>query len=83
MHIARELGVEDVTQEQLDMVIRAIRDPMIGGWPLIHWEWVFSESRAESRGVEVVGEWPESADRRVSLKFGDGRTPTEIDLPGQ
>ena len=44
LHIARELGVEDVTQEQIDMVIRAIRDPMIGGWPLIHWEWVFSEA---------------------------------------
>ena len=87
MHIARELGVEDVTQEQIDMVIRAIRDPMIGGWPLIHWEWVFSEvwgeNHPESRGVDVVGEWPESDDRRVSLRFAVEATQSDIVLADQ
>ena len=87
MHFARELGVEDVTQEQIDMVIRAIRDPMIGGWPLIHWEWVFSETWVEtgsdSRGVDIVGEWPESSGRRVSLRYGDLAMQSEVELRDQ
>ena len=29
--------IDDVTPEMVRNVGRAIRDPMIGGWPLIHW----------------------------------------------
>ncbi len=87
MHYARELGINDVTQEQIDMVIRAIRDPMIGGWPLIHWEWVFSErwgvSQVESRGANVVGEWPESVNRVVTISFDPDAGVPDFSLPDQ
>ena len=48
--------INGVTQEQVLNVRRAIQDPMIGGWPLIHWEWVFSTDQ-HALGVEVIGEW--------------------------
>ncbi|MBA3380173.1 MAG: hypothetical protein H0T93_14950, partial [Chloroflexia bacterium] len=54
--------IEDVTPEIVHNVGRAIRDPMIGGWPLIHWEWLFSIGREGAavmhhhpRGIEVIG----------------------------
>lgn len=68
--------IEDVTPEVAHNVGRAVRDPMIGGWPLIHWEWLFSTDRTEAdaphrnaRGIEVIGEWPDSDDRQVTLRF--------------
>ncbi len=68
--------IDDVTPQVVDKVVRAIRDPMIGGWPLIHWEWVFSTecedsgaARRNGRGIEVVGAWPESDDRKVTLRY--------------
>jgi hypothetical protein len=60
--------IEDVTPEMVQNVGRAIKDPMIGGWPLIHWEWVFSTERA-GRGIEVVGEWPDSENRLVTFRY--------------
>ena len=60
--------IEDVTPEMVQNVGRAIQDPMIGGWPLIHWEWVFSNWRA-GRGIEVVGAWPDSENRLVTLRY--------------
>lgn len=64
-----------VTQEQVRNVRRAIQDPMIGGWPLIHWEWVFSTDQ-HALGVEVIGEWPDNEARRVTLRYhpGSGRS---------
>lgn len=66
----------DVTPEIVQHVGRAIRDPIIGGWPLIHWEWLFSDDHAENvnadhhaRGIEVIGAWPDSEDRQVTLRF--------------
>jgi hypothetical protein len=56
----------DITPKLMDDVRRAFFDPMIGGWPLIHWEWVFCLDPA-SCGVTVTGEWPESPNRRVTL----------------
>jgi hypothetical protein len=63
--------IEDVTPEIVQNVGRAIRDPMIGGWPLIHWEWVFSTER-QGRGIEVIGAWPDSDDRAVTLRYDPG-----------
>ena len=70
--------IEDVTPEIVRNVGRAIQDPMIGGWPLIHWEWVFSMER-HGRGIEVVGSWPDSANRMVTLRY-DPATGT-LDQP--
>ncbi len=50
-----------VTQEQVRNVRRAIQDPMIGGWPLIHWEWVFSTDQHALGG---------GSDRRVAGQRG-------------
>lgn len=61
----------DVSPELVDDVRRAFFDPMIGGWPLIHWEWVFCLDPGSS-GVAVTGEWPESEGRRVELRSGAG-----------
>jgi hypothetical protein len=63
--------IDEVTPEMVQNVGRAIRDPMIGGWPLIHWEWVFSTKR-QGRGIEVIGEWPDSEDRLVTLRHAPG-----------
>ncbi len=69
------MTIEDVAPEIVENVGRAIRDPMIGGWPLIHWEWLFSENdetgddRPSPRGIEVIGAWPDSDDRQVTLRF--------------
>ena len=60
--------IDEVTQEMVQHVGRAIRDPMIGGWPLIHWEWVFSTEH-QGRGIAVVGAWPDSDDRLVTLRY--------------
>lgn len=67
---------EDVTPELVENVGRAIRDPMIGGWPLIHWEWLFSSDveaagafPGHPRGIEVIGAWPDSDDRQVTLRY--------------
>lgn len=66
----------EVTPEIVQNVGRAIRDPMIGGWPLIHWEWLFSTdwegagtANHHARGIDVVGEWPDSEDRKVTLRY--------------
>jgi len=59
--------IDDVTPEIVRNVGRAIQDPMIGGWPLIHWEWVFS-AEGSGRGIEVIGAWPDSANRLVTLR---------------
>ncbi len=68
--------IEDVTPEIVHNVGRAIRDPMIGGWPLIHWEWLFSIGREGAavmhhhpRGIEVIGAYPDSEDRQVTLRY--------------
>ncbi len=68
--------IEEVTPEIVHNVGRAVRDPMIGGWPLIHWEWVFSTDRDDAgtahwhaRGIEVIGAWPDSEDRKVTLRY--------------
>ncbi len=68
--------IEDVTPEIVQNVGRAIRDPMIGGWPLIHWEWLFSIHPDKAgiappypRGIEVIGAWPDSEDRKVTLRY--------------
>lgn len=68
--------IEDVTPEVVHNVGRAIRDPMIGGWPLIHWEWLFSTDREAvgvshlpPRGIEVIGAWPDSDNRQVTLRY--------------
>ena len=67
--------IDEVTPEVVDMVVRAIRDPMIGGWPLIHWEWVFSTDwllgpdERHCRGVLVMGAYPEEPDRSVTLRY--------------
>ncbi len=69
------MTIEDVAPEIVENVGRAIRDPMIGGWPLIHWEWLFSDDRDDDaerpapRGIEVIGAWPDSDDRQVTLRF--------------
>jgi hypothetical protein len=68
--------IEDLSPELVDNVRRAILDPMIGGWPLIHWEWVFSTS-GHGRGIDVIGEWPESEGRLVTLRHAPG--PSGID----
>jgi len=63
--------IENVTPEMVRNVQRAIVDPMIGGWPLIHWEWVFSRER-RGRGIEVIGAWPDSVGRLVTLRHAPG-----------
>lgn len=60
--------IESVTPEIVQNVRRAILDPMIGGWPLIHWEWIFSTDQ-HALGVEVIGEWPDHEDRQVTLRY--------------
>ncbi len=68
--------IEEVTPEIVHNVGRAIRDPMIGGWPLIHWEWLFSIDREGAgvmylhpRGIEVIGAYPDSDNRQVTLRY--------------
>lgn len=68
--------IADVTPEIVQHVGRAIRDPMIGGWPLIHWEWLFSNGEADigdtiddPRGIDVIGAYPDSEDRQVTLRY--------------
>lgn len=56
----------DITPKLVEDVSRAFFDPMIGGWPLIHWEWIFCLDPS-SLGITVTGEWPESPNRRVVL----------------
>ena len=81
--------IEDITPEVLDMVVRAIRDPMIGGWPLIHWEWVFSAEREDigatqrhGRGIAVIGAYPDSEDRLVTLRYHPAAGTPDHDLNG-
>lgn len=80
--------IEDVAPEIVENVGRAIRDPMIGGWPLIHWEWLFSEDRERGddrpapRGIEVIGAWPDSEDREVTLRFQPDASDLDQRLPG-
>lgn len=76
--------IADVTPEIVHNVGRAIRDPMIGGWPLIHWEWLFSDDHADSggrflqpRGIEVIGAYPDSEDRQVTLRYHPGTSHTD------
>lgn len=57
---------EPITPKLMEDLQRAFFDPMIGGWPLIHWEWIFCLDPA-SRGITVTGEWPASPNRRVTL----------------
>lgn len=73
---------DDVTPEMVQNVGRAIRDPMIGGWPLIHWEWLFS-IELRGRGIEVIGEWPESENRLVTLRFPFGSGLHDAPVVGQ
>jgi hypothetical protein len=68
--------IEDVTPDVVYNVGRAVRDPMIGGWPLIHWEWLFSTDGGDAgpvprhaRGIEVIGAWPDSEDRLVTFRY--------------
>ena len=56
-----------VTPKLIEDVSRAFFDPMIGGWPLIHWEWIFCLDPT-SRSIVVTGEWPSSPHRRVTLQ---------------
>jgi hypothetical protein len=62
---------DQITPKLIDDVYRAFFDPMIGGWPLIHWEWIFCLDPASS-GITVTGEWPASPDRRVTLHTSTG-----------
>lgn len=81
--------VEQVTPEVVHNVGRAIRDPMIGGWPLIHWEWLFSIDRQGAGvthhlacGIEVIGAWPDSEDRQVTLRFHPETGNPDYVVPG-
>ena len=65
-----------ITPKLIEDVSRAFFDTMIGGWPLIHWEWVFCLDPASLRNT-VTGEWPDSPDRRVVLHTE--RTSRELD----
>ena len=65
----------EITPKLMSDLRRAFFDPMIGGWPLIHWEWVFALAR-QSRGLAIVGSWPESDGRAVTLRM----SPADRDL---
>lgn len=58
-------------EKLVDDLRRAFFDPMIGGWPLIHWEWIFCLDPL-SRGLDIEGEWPDSEHRRVVLHTEEG-----------
>ena len=74
--------IEEVTSEIVHNVGRAVRDPMIGGWPLIHWEWVFSTERS-GRGIEVIGAWPDSENRLVTLRRHPDTGADDYSMYGQ
>ena len=57
---------DQVTEKLMDDLERAFYDPMIGGWPLIHWEWIFCLDPS-SHSITVVGEWPDNPNRSVTL----------------
>jgi hypothetical protein len=69
-----------VTPKLIEDVSRAFFDPMIGGWPLIHWEWIFCLDPA-SRSITVTGEWPDSPQRQVILNTETSSRELDEGLP--
>lgn len=81
--------IDEIAPEIVDMVVRAIRDPMIGGWPLIHWEWMFStewEAKlapdGDGRGIAVIGAYPDSEDRAVTMSFDPALALPDLHIAG-